>query len=77
MEYRYRDDVLNDSPAAVRLEPRSAGLGDVIDHLLVDFGPGEKHIRQVKIQERDGDFTLLKFRNTEINPSLPDSLFTR
>ena len=67
--------VVDEEPVTLRLTPRGDSRKGPIEHLTVTFSPGEKHIERVRLEERDGDFTLLIFTDTTLNAVLPKSLF--
>ncbi len=71
----YRITVLNESPAALRLEPRSAVTAGFLHHLLINFSTDGRHVRSVELHEKDGDFTRIKFVNTVVNKTLQADLF--
>ena len=71
----YRITVLNESPAALRLEPRSAATAGFLHHLLINFSADGRYVRSVELHEKDGDFTRIKFVNAVINKPLQADLF--
>lgn len=71
----YRITVLNESPAALRLEPRSAATAGFLHHLLINFSTDGRHVRSVELHEKDGDFTRIKFVNAVVNKPLQPDLF--
>jgi outer membrane lipoprotein-sorting protein len=71
----YRINVLHESPAALRLEPRSAATAGFLRHLLITFNADGRYVRSVELHENDGDFTRIKFVNTVVNKPLQADLF--
>jgi outer membrane lipoprotein-sorting protein len=71
----YRITVLDESPVALRLEPRSAVTAGFLHHLLINFSADGRYVRSVELHEKDGDFTRIKFVNTAVNKPLPADLF--
>ena len=75
LKNEYRITVLNESPAALRLEPRSAATAGFLRHLLINFSADGRYVKSVEVHEQDGDFTRIKFLNTIVNKSLKADLF--
>ena len=75
LKKEYRITVLQDSPAALRLEPRSAATAGFLHHLLINFSADGRYVRGVELHENDGDFTRIKFVNTVVNKPLQADLF--
>lgn len=75
LKKEYRITVLNESPAALRLEPRSAATAGFLRHLLINFSTDGRYVRSVELHEHDGDFTRIKFINTVVNKPLKADLF--
>lgn len=71
----YRITVLNESPVALKLEPRSAAVAGFLRHLLINFSTDGRYVRTVELHEKDGDYTRIKFINTAVNKPLPTDLF--
>jgi hypothetical protein len=66
---------LNESPAELRLEPRSVATAGFLHHLLINFSADGRYVRSVELHEKDGDFTRIKFVNTVVNKPLQADLF--
>lgn len=75
LKREYRITVLNDSPAALKLEPRSAAAAGFLRHLLITFSPDGRYVKSVEVHEKDGDFTRIKFSNAVLNKPLPADIF--
>lgn len=75
LKKEYRITVLEQSPVALRLEPRSAASAGFLDHLLISFSADGKYVRSVELHEKDGDYTRIRFVNTAVNKPLPAGLF--
>ena len=71
----YRISVLEESPAALRLEPRAAATAGFLHHLLITFSADGRYVQSVELHEKDGDFTRIRFVNTAVNKPLPSGLF--
>ncbi|WP_224984083.1 LolA family protein [Geomonas agri] len=71
----YRVTVLQESPALLRLEPRSAATASFLHHLLVGFSADGRYVKSVELHEKDGDFTRIRFQNTVVNKALPADIF--
>lgn len=76
LEKRYRIQVAQAS-TVLRLTPLSARERKFISQVQIAFDPDWLHVRSVEIRERGGDFTRIVFRNTRLNPSLPDDLWKK
>lgn len=75
LQKQYRIQVLGDEPVDLKLDPKSAREKKYLDHLRIVFAADASHVRTVEVHEPDGDFTAIRFFNTQINAPLPDSLF--
>lgn len=75
LKKEYRISVLHESPAALRLEPRSAATAGFLHHLLINFSADGRYVRSVELHEHDGDYTRIKFINTVVNKPLQADLF--
>ena len=75
LQKEYRISVLDDSPVALRLEPRSAATAGFLHHLLINFSADGRYVRSVELHEKDGDFTRIRFVNTAVNKQLKADLF--
>ncbi len=75
LEKEYRITVLQEAPAALRLEPRSAATAGFLHHLLINFSADGRYVRIVELHENDGDYTRIKFVNTVVNKPLQADLF--
>lgn len=63
-------------PPVLRLLPRSEQLREFLEHIQISFAADARVVRQVVIQEKDGDDTKLYFENVRINEPLPENVFT-
>lgn len=72
----YDVEVLESSPAKLRLRPKSAGLAAYIPSMYVEFAPGNEYLVKLVLEESGDDSTTLEFSNTRINPDLDAGLFT-
>ncbi len=75
LKREYRISVLNEAPAALRLEPRSAATASFLHYLLINFSADGRYVNNVEVHERDGDFTRIRFVNTLVNKPLSADLF--
>ena len=75
LKKEYRISVLDESPVALRLEPRSAATAGFLHHLLINFSADGRYVRSVELHEKDGDFTRIRFVNTAVNKQLKADLF--
>lgn len=75
LKREYRISVLSEAPAALRLEPRSAATAGFLNHLLISFSADGRYVKSVEVHEKDGDFTRIRFVNTQVNKPLQADLF--
>ena len=75
LQKEYRISVIDDSPVALRLEPRSAATAGFLHHLLINFSADGRYVRSVELHEKDGDFTRIRFVNPAVNKQLQADLF--
>lgn len=75
LQKQYRIQVIGDEPVDLKLDPKSAREKKYLDHLRIVFAADASHVRTVEVHEPGGDFTAIRFFNTQINAPLPDSLF--
>jgi outer membrane lipoprotein-sorting protein len=71
----YRITVLSESPASLRLEPKSAAAAGFLQYLLINFSADGRYVKSVEVHEKDGDFTRIRFANTAVNKPLQADLF--
>ena len=62
-------------PVVLRLVPTAEGADRFLAYLKIQFSDDRRHVTQVEVHERDGDFTRIRFIHTQINPVLKDELF--
>lgn len=61
--------------AVVTLTPRDAAIGRFITRIEISLAPTPGVIDQVVIHEGPQAYTVIRFRNVKLLPTLPDSLF--
>jgi outer membrane lipoprotein-sorting protein len=71
----YEMDVINESPATIKLIPLQEEGRNFLDHLIIIFSRDLSHVVTVKIQEQNGDSTNISFLNILINRSPLEKLF--
>ncbi len=59
----------------IRLEPRDAGMAQVIQRIELTLADQPGIIRSVRIYESENAFTTMIFSNTVVNPQLDPSIF--
>ena len=75
LQKQYHIQVLSEEPVDLKLNPKFDREKKFLDHLRIVFAANAGHVRTVEVHEPDGDFTTIRFFNTEINSPLPDGLF--
>ena len=66
---------LSDSVTGVVLKPLKTGLPGGIKQITIMFHPDTLRPSSVRIDEADGDWTLLVFKEYRINSVLPENTF--
>lgn len=62
-------------PAVILLTPHAVEMQDYIKSLRVTIDPNGQHVETVRMNESDGDYTMIHFRNVELNIPLGKDLF--
>jgi outer membrane lipoprotein-sorting protein len=70
----YRITLAGEAPVRLRLAPKGAASG-FLDHLAIIFAKDGRHVRQVEVHEKGGDYTRITFHDTIVNGPLADELF--
>lgn len=76
LKERYEIKQLKDNPLTLELRPRSEIAKEFLAHLIVMFSADSHTVSTIELQETDGDFTRIIFKNTQINTTIPDTTFT-
>jgi len=71
---RYTIRVENDEPVRLHLTPLSDSAG-FLEYLIIEFAPQAAHVRQVEVHEPGGDYTRIRFTDTQLNQPLAEGLF--
>ena len=72
---QYRLELI--APATIAIFPKDKQVAEFIDHITIYFDPASKQPRKVEIVEPGGDLTRILFRDYQLNPSLPETLFSQ
>ncbi|TRO81886.1 LolA family protein [Desulfuromonas acetexigens] len=72
---QYEIALVETQPVSLRLVPRQVGARDFLDHLLIRFDDGGRHVASVAVHEPGGDRTLIRFSATVLNQPLDPALF--
>lgn len=75
LQRAYRVEVVGEHPADLKLVPLFAQMKEHVNYLRIVFSEDSRHVALIEITESDGDFTRIRFFNTQTNPALPDDLF--
>lgn len=59
----------------IRLTPRDAGMARFVAHIEIHFSSQPGVIEEVLIFEGENAYTRMLFKDTQVNPDLPDRLF--
>ena len=72
---QFRIDLVQKEPAVILLTPHVVEMQDYIKSLRITLAPGGQYVETVRMNESDGDYTMLHFRDVEINTPLGKDLF--
>jgi outer membrane lipoprotein-sorting protein len=75
LQNRYRMELQTVEPVSLRLFPLDSGEASFIDYLQILFAADRRHVAEVLMVEQEGDSTLLRFSDVEINTELPTDAF--
>lgn len=67
--------LIDRTPVVLRLIPKKGLADGFLDHLVIAFAPGGRHVHRVEVHEQGGDFTRITFHTTRVNEPLSDNLF--
>ncbi|MEZ4601631.1 MAG: outer membrane lipoprotein carrier protein LolA [Syntrophotaleaceae bacterium] len=70
----YRISLSGGQPVRLRLVPKGEAAG-FLDHLSITFADDGRHVRQVEVHEKGGDYTRITFHHTLVNGPLAKDLF--
>lgn len=62
-------------PVVLRLMPTAEGADRFLAFLRIRFSNDQRHVTQVEVHEKDGDFTRIRFVDTQVNLALNEDLF--
>ncbi len=75
LKTRYQLELLAEQPLSLKLTPKDAGEATFIRDIQIDFAADRSHVRQLQLNEQEGDWTRLEFTAMEKNSPLDDSIF--
>jgi len=75
LQKRYRMALQSAEPVSLRLYPLDQGEAGFIDYLQILFADDRRHVAEVLMVEQEGDSTLLRFNDVQINTQLPATAF--
>jgi outer membrane lipoprotein-sorting protein len=75
LKEQFEISLLRKDPAVILLTPHSVEMQDYLQSLRVTVAPGGRHVDTVKMNESDGDYTIIRFSNVLLNPPLDRDLF--
>ena len=71
----YDIEALTTSPLRLRLTPQEREVREFVTAVEVEFARNLRHMRQLTIHEKGGDWTRLTFRNVRVNAKIADEVF--
>lgn len=66
----------NDNNIRVTLVPLIPGMKEFISSIEIELNKKDYTVDSLKITEKNGDFTLIQFKNKTLNASIPESIFS-
>lgn len=75
LQNRYRIELQSSEPISLRLYPINADEAGLISYLQVLFSADHRHVAEVLMVDQEGDSTLLRFSDVQINTKLPTDAF--
>ncbi len=75
LQSRYRMELQAAEPVVIHLYPLDPGEVTFIEYLQIQFAADRRHVAEVLMVEQEGDSTLIRFVNVEINADLPADAF--
>ena len=75
LQDHYQIELIGVEPICLRLTPPEGQGRAFLDHLLIQFSESAAYVTEVEIHEQDGDYTRIRFSQTEVNTPLADTLF--
>ena len=71
LTHEFEVAILADAPLAVQFTPRkSSPAREVVRRIVMRFGPDERFLKSLEVEETGGDKMNLVFRETALNPTL-------
>jgi len=65
----------NESSLRIALVPVIPGMKDFITSIEIELNKKDYTVDSLKIIEKNGDYTLIRFKNKSLNASIPENLF--
>nr|WP_320050711.1 outer membrane lipoprotein carrier protein LolA [uncultured Desulfuromonas sp.] len=75
LQEHYQIELIGVEPICLRLTPPEGQGRAFLDHLLIQFSESAAYVTEVEIHEQDGDYTRIRFSQTQVNAPLADTLF--
>jgi hypothetical protein len=72
---QYRMTLMSEEPVTLKLVPLQAGAEQFLDYLQISFDAQRRYVETVEVHEPGGDFTRIRFAETELNQPLDPALF--
>jgi len=66
LQQEYQIKILQKTPLQLQFKPLAETTANPIAGIVVDFAEDRKYLRQIRIMEKGGDFTVIKFKNIKI-----------
>jgi outer membrane lipoprotein-sorting protein len=66
----------NATMVKVVMAPSVQGMKDFISSIEIYLGKADYGVESMKILEKSGDYTLIRFKNKKLNASIPEAVFS-
>lgn len=76
LQKKYHIKIVQNEPLILELIPKSEGMGQVFNRLIIRLKKNKGLIREIVLHEKGADWTKVLFKDTEINKVLPSNIFS-
>lgn len=76
LQKKYNIKIVQNEPLVLELVPKSEGMGQVFNRLIIKLKKNKGLIREIVLHEKGADWTKVLFEDTEINKNLPSNIFS-
>lgn len=76
LQDHYQIELIGVDPICLRLTPPEGQGRAFLDYLLIQFSESAAYVTEVEVHEQDGDYTRIRFSQTDVNAPLAGALFS-